>query len=125
MMIKGEIMNIESKTFVKSTRTTNMGYGTTTDFKNIDSPLSKTMNARLVKYALSRLDADLRELVLTKKYRIVVERTHYNTAKTLNDSDYQVNFISNSGLMISVDCIYLDENNKPFLDHGVSLAENQ
>lgn len=118
-------MNIESKTFLKSTRTTNMGYGTTTDFKDIDSPLSKTMNKKLVKYALTRLDADLRELVLTKQYRIVIERTQYDTAKTLNESDYQVNFISNSGLMISVDCIYLDENNKPFLDHGLSLSENQ
>ena len=118
-------MNIESKTFIKSTRTTNMGYRTTTDFTDIDSPLSNTMNMRLVKYALARMDADLKELVLTKQYRIVVERMHYDTAKTLNDSEYQVNFISNSGLMISVDHILLDSKNVPCLDHGISLAENQ
>ncbi|MEG2707325.1 MAG: hypothetical protein RR959_08290 [Erysipelotrichaceae bacterium] len=118
-------MNIESKTFVKSLRTIHMGYGTTADFTDIESPLSKTMNEKLVKYALNRLDKDLRELVLNKGYKVVVERMHYDTAKTLNDSSYQVNFISESGLMISVDCIYLNSANKPFLDHGVSLAEGQ
>lgn len=118
-------MNVESKTFVKSLRTIHIGYGTTTDFKDVDSQLSKTMTDKLVKYALNRLDVDLKELVLTKGYKIVVERMHYDTAKTLNDSEYQVNFISNTGLMISVDCIYLDSKNNPHLDHGVSLAEGQ
>lgn len=118
-------MNIESKTSIKSYRTIHMGFGTSVSFKDIETTLSKTMTDKLVKYALERLDEDLRNLVISKNYKVVVNRTIGREKEKLNDSDYQVDFISKSGLMISVDYILLNLKNNPFLDHGVSLAEGQ
>lgn len=118
-------MNIESKTSIKSYRTIHMGFGTSVSFKDIETTLSKTMTDKLVKYALERLDEDLRNLVISKNYKVVVNRTINREKEKLNDSDYQVDFISKSGLMISVDYILINSKNNPFLDHGVSLAEGQ
>lgn len=118
-------MKVESNTFNKKYRTIHMGYGMTADFTDLQSELSKTMTDKLVKYALDRLDADLKELVISKDYRVVVNRTTSRENELLSDSDYQVDFISKNGLMISVDYILLNSKNNPFIDHGVSLAENQ
>ena len=118
-------MQVDSKTFIRSFRTIHMGYGSTVDFKDIESSLSKTMTNKLLKYALNRLDEDLKELVITKQYKVVIERFVNSDDENLSDSNYQVNFISKKGLMISVDYILLKGNNKPFLDHGTSLAEGQ
>lgn len=117
-------MNITSTTHIKETYTTHLGFGINARFIDIESELSKTMTNTLIKYALSRLDEDLRELVVNKNYRAVIERTVNDSRETLNDSDYQVNFVNERGLMISVDYILL-KNYKPTLDHGVSLAEGQ
>lgn len=118
-------MNITTETHIKETYTTHLGFGINTRFKNIEPELSETMTNKLLKYAINRLDNDLKELIINKGYKVVICRTINSRCENLCDSDYQVNFISKSGLMISVDYILLNSKNNPFLDHGISIAEGQ
>lgn len=93
-------------------------------WNSINKELSKTTINKLIKYALERLDDDLRELVITKGYDIHVDRLMEGENETLDESTYQVNFINERGFRISVDGIFMN-NRKPSLDHGIYIAENQ
>lgn len=118
-------MNVSTNTFLLQLRTIHLGYGTTTDFHVQAQEIKPYLIDRLIGYALWRLDSDLESLVLKNKYRVLVERFKDNEGDAILHSTYQVSFINERGLSISVDGIFLDKNYRPFLDHGVSLAENQ
>jgi hypothetical protein len=116
---------VESKTHVKKSRLIHLGYGTTFDFFDQQIGISEYLIKRLIRYALNRIDGDLRELVQSKAYKISIWLEKLDEKEPIKDGSFQVNFTSANGLMISVDTIYIDSNYRPFLDHGVSIAEGQ
>lgn len=103
----------------------NIGWtGQKSYYKQLDQSLSKTMQQRLIKYAFNRLDQDIVKMIISAKWDCHIDRLCNHDNEKLNDCTYQVNFKNERGVRISIDGILLKDY-KPFLDHGLSLDENQ
>lgn len=99
-------------------------YKTHSYYKDVGKELSQSMIRNLLKYAFERLDHDIIEMIKAKNWKCHIDRLCDDDNETLNESTYQVNFINERGLRISVNGIFI-RNYKPHLDHGLSMDENQ